>query len=81
MRDRLVTKVIDSRAVQGRMIIWLECKHIKSIDPREWALMPRPLIVGDITSCPYCADAPVIPPRMCKSATQLWREAGEPDAC
>lgn len=76
MRHQAITRVVDARASQDRVILWLACKHTKSLSPHEPELICGidHLKVGDHVLCHHCPDPP--PPE--KTPHQLWKEAGEP---
>lgn len=80
-RDRKVVKVVDAIRGQQRVILWLEgCPHKISITDKAWLAQPDHLrpTVGEVVQCPHCPDPPPQDERLEKSATRLWREAGEP---
>ncbi len=82
VRNRLIARVIDARATQGRLILHLECKHVVSISNWDYALLPPGqqlfLVPGAWFTCPNCETPTPIELQREKSATQLWKEAGEP---
>lgn len=83
MRTRKIVKARDLLATQQRITILLDCQHTVSITVREIQAHPfkafglQPFI-QETWECPFCADPPPEVVRGEKSATQLWREAGEP---
>lgn len=84
MRERAVTRVVDALQSQDRYIIWLECHHRVSLSLRQ--LQANPTIMAQLHEaekskrwlCPFCAPPDPEEVRQEKSATQLWKEAGEP---
>lgn len=84
MRPQRVERVVDMLAgPQGRIVLWLACGHKQSLTYQQVAAIPRSdmaaLMRPDAqVMCGFCPDVPPQEARREKSATQLWREAGEP---
>lgn len=83
MRRQKITRVVDAMAGQNRMILWLECTHKVSLDARTVMADTELLrtLRGKPThwDCPFCEDPPSEDVRATtKTATQLYKEAGEP---
>ena len=77
MRVRTIKRVRDLMATQDRVVIaFEECTHFVSLTRMDMASAPVSLMAGSLSvwPCHFCADAPPAE----RSATQLWREAGEP---
>lgn len=78
-----ITRVVDARAGQDRVMLHLECRHVVSLSTATLQQMSTELVAAlglRITPatmktwpCELCEDLPLD-----KSATQLWKEAGEP---
>lgn len=83
---RRITRLVDARRSQQRVTIWLECHHILSLTVRDLEAMSqgeqhnffRDNQPDQYRLCPVCPDPTPIEVRREKSATQLWKEAGEP---
>ena len=77
MRARRIVKVRDLMQSQQRVTVLAECGHWSSIPATTVQQMPREQLAdlrdGGEIACPHCPDAPDE-----KTATQMWREAGEP---
>lgn len=79
MRMRAVTKIVDARAAQQRVIYWLECAHKVSRTEKEMMASGQTDIQEVTVLCPWCPDPLPEPPVVRdQSANELWRRAGEP---
>lgn len=82
MQTRSITRIVDLRATQMRVVIWLkECPHKVSITQAQLASMPAGTLdaireEGEI-DCPFCPGEPKVTPPA-PTARQLWKDAGEP---
>jgi hypothetical protein len=77
-----IARVVNAMASQRRVIIWLECHHKISLTEHQLESLPHDYLEKQTQTghmeCPFCPDPPQVTPRKEKSATQLYREAGEP---
>jgi hypothetical protein len=83
VRARRVERVFDVLPTQGRVILWLACGHKLTLTDVDLMKLPRETLLqlqqpGAEVMCAFCpAETPA---EICvaKSATRLWKEAGEP---
>lgn len=83
MTRQVITRVVDARANQQRVILWLACGHkLSLLIPAQGSPGLEPLpdecAVGRFVTCRFCPDDTPADVRRGRSPTQLWREAGEP---
>lgn len=75
-----VVRKVNALEAQGRMILWLECKHTVSYTLLQLASskgeMQRRIEDASEWMCPFCPT-----PNEIRQLTpqQLWRAAGEPE--
>lgn len=81
MRAQKIVRVIDARASQDRVILWLACEHkvnITAIDMAKNGWNVDRIKDHPEAMCPFCPDPPPEDPQAVKTPQQLWKEAGEP---
>lgn len=76
MRIQTITKFVDARQSQGRVILWLACGHKISFENCEPGPEHDP--TGKEHPCRFCPDPSPVEITLDKSVQQLWKEAGEP---
>lgn len=78
MRTQRIRYATDAMATQGRAILHLVCGHNVSVIVEKTPDDPDPLATLREWDCPRCSDPSPEEVRETKSASQLWREDGEP---
>lgn len=79
MRVRRIARTYDNLSSQSRVVLVMECKHYVSIDEKTWHAHPEVQreVARGFFECEQC-PAPEFAETQSKTASQLWKEAGEP---
>lgn len=82
MKDQTIKKVRDLTKTQQRVTVLCACGHWTSIPETVIRMMSlgeiEDLREGQSFPCAHCPDPTPQDVREAKSASQLWREAGQP---
>lgn len=84
MRERTIKRVRDllDTSQQRVTVTFVECPHVLSLTELDLRAVPVDYLdhlrSGCLHTCPHCPDATPEESREEKSASQLWKEAGEP---